>query len=329
MRRVVSVAAFAVIAAFGFGVAYVMAASRVGTPGSGEIAICHSGNGKNFEYITPDASGILDGHAQHPDDIIPPFVVIQVGGVTTRYPGQNMSSIYGNGFTGAEVLANNCDIPAGGGITGTTQTITTTITQTVPVTVTAPGTTITLPGTTTTKEITVTVSLPGQTVTAPGTTTVVTLPPAVQTTTVTVSGTTTVLTIPSVQTTTVTLPERTVTLPAGTVTLAGETIEHDPVTITLPAVTQTVVGGTTTRVVTVTQPNKAVEQGGVLAEKATRIVVTTPRRVVTVHAHVIHALGATHGGVAKVVVIVVRPSGCPPGTRLFDGHCAAIVRGSG
>ena len=134
---------------------------------------------------------------------------------------------------------------------------------------------------------------------------------------------------PAVQTTTVTLPERTVTLPAGTVTLAGETIEHDPVTVTLPAVTQTVVGDTTTRVVTVVQPNKAVEQGGVLASKVTKVVVTTPRRVVTVHAHVIHALGATRGGVTKLVVIVVRPSGCPPGTRLFNGRCAAIVRASG
>ena len=189
MRRVVSVAAFAVLAALGFGAAFVLAASGDGTPGSGEIAICHSGNGKNFEHITPDASGILDGHAKHPDDIIPPFVVIQVGGGTTHYPGQNMSAIYGNGFTGAEVLANNCDIPTGGGIIGTTQTTTTTTTPTItiknPVTVTVPETTITFPGTTTSKEVTVTVTLPEQTVTAAGTTTVVTLPPVVQTTTVT------------------------------------------------------------------------------------------------------------------------------------------------
>ncbi len=324
-----SVAAFAVLAALGFGAALVLAASKDGTPGSGEIAICHSGNGKKFEHITPDASGILDGHAKHEDDIIPPFDVIEVGGKTTHYPGQNMSTIYGNGFTGAEVLANNCDIPTGGGITGTTETSTTMTTETEPVTVTVPETTITFPGTTTDKEVTVTVTLPEKTVTAAGTTTVVTLPPAVLTTTVTLPGTTTVLTIPSVETTTVTLPERSVTLPANTVTLAGETVKHDPLTVTLPAVTQTVVGGTTRRVVTVTQPNKAVEQGAVLAAKATRVVVTTPSRVVTVREHVIHAVGATHGRVTKLVVTVVRPSGCPPGTRLYNQRCAAIVRGSG
>ena len=162
MRRVISVAAFAVLAALGLGAAFVLAALRDGTPGSGEIAICHSGNGKNFEYLTPDASGILDGHAKHPDDIIPPFVVIEVGGQTTHYPGQNVARSTGTGSRARRCSQPTCDIPTGGAITGTTQTITTTITQTVPVTVTAPGTTITLPGTTTTKEITVTVTLPGR-----------------------------------------------------------------------------------------------------------------------------------------------------------------------
>src|SRR5207249_2443347 len=113
-----------------------------------------------------DASSTdLSGHADHEDDIIPAVGV---------HPPQNMDTIYPGGWTGADILANDCEIPTGGG--GITQTTTTTVTETVPVTVTTPGTTVTVPGDTITREITVTVSAPAQTVTTPGTTTVVTVP---------------------------------------------------------------------------------------------------------------------------------------------------------
>src|SRR4051794_9127235 len=339
MRRVLSVAALAGVAVLGLGSAFVLAGPRAGTPGSGEIAICHATSAEKNPFVenTPDASGILDGHAKHAGDIIPPFVVVEVGGATTRYPGQNMSTIYGAGYTGAEELINHCEIPTAGGVTGSTQTITTTLTHTLPVTVTTPGTTITVPGGTTTREITVTVTIPGQTQTAPGTTTVVTVP---TTQTITVTLPERIVTLPE---RTVTLPERTVTAPAATVTSAadtvttpartvtvgGETLSREAVTVTLPAVTATVVGGTTTSVVTVTQPSRLLPEGAVAAAKAVKVTVTTPRRVVRLRAKVIRTIGKTKGGAKKVVVVVIRSNGCPPGTALFNGHCAPIVRGQG
>ena len=286
-----------------------MAGPKAGTPGTGEIGICHAtSSAKNpFVYETPDASGILDGHAKHEEDIIPPFVVVETGGKTTNYPGQNMDEIYGGGFTGAQVLLNKCKIPSGGG--GVTETVTTTVTQTVPVTVTVPATTITLPGGTTTKEITVTVKLPGTTVTTPGTTTVVT--------------------VPSGQTTTVTLSTRTVTLPSSTVTIGGAVIERDPETVTLPGTTTTVIAGATTTVVTVTGPDK-VAHSGVAAAKKVHVTVKGPKRVVRVKAHVVHVRAKGVFGTKKFIVILVRSSrGCPPGSVPYQGHCTFVVRGKG
>lgn len=240
------------------------------------------------------------GTSTHPvHDIIPPFAVIQSG--TTFFPGQNMGSLYGAGFTGAEVLANNCDIP-----TGARPAVTTTVISTT--TATVPGTTITVPPETQTKGITVTVTAPAETTTAPGTTTIVTLPSNV--------------------TTTVTLPERTVTSPAVTHTIAGETIERDASTVTLAGTTVTVTAGATTTVVTVTGANKVV-RAGVLGTKHAQVTLTTPKRVVRVGARVIHVLGKGRLEGKKVIVVVVRSNGCPAGTALYNGECRAVVRGQG
>src|SRR5262249_20905676 len=162
--------------------------------------------------ITPSSAGALDGHVKNdPEDIIPPFTIIENGVVVVDFPGRNMNTLY-DGFTGAEVLANHCDIPTSGG--GITQTVTTTLTQAVPVpaTVAEPATTFATPGLTTTTVLTVTLTGPSQTVT---------------------NAVTTVVTVPSGATTTVTLPSATVTLPAVTATIPGGTVERDPVTVTL------------------------------------------------------------------------------------------------
>jgi hypothetical protein len=158
------------------------------------------------------------------------------------------------------------------------------------VTVTVPATTVTVPAGTTTSEITVTVSVPSETVTAPGTTTVV-------------------------------------TLPVVTETIDGDTVVRPSVTITLAGTTTTVAGGATATVVTVVGPNKAVRHG-VLATKHASVAVKTPRRTVRVDAHVVRVLGGKFAG-KKVVVVVVRSGGCPPGTVLYHGSCSGVVRGKG
>ncbi len=179
-----------------------------------KITICHATSSESnpFNEITVAPDSILggQGHGGHPDDIIPPFVVID-NGVSESYPGMNLDTIYGGRVTGAEVLANGCEIPTGAiettvtstettVTTGTTLTVTT-ITTTVPTTVTVPGATVTLPPVTTTSVSTVTVTAPATTVTLP--------------------GSTTVITVPSGSTTTVTLPAQTVTVPPLTETVPG------------------------------------------------------------------------------------------------------------
>src|SRR3954468_15491073 len=104
MRRVAGTLLFVAIAFGGLGVSLVLAGSKQGTPGSGQITLCHTGNGKNFTPITIDPSGALSGHDGHAQDIIPPFTVIDQGGSTTHYPGKNMDTFYGEGYTGGEVL---------------------------------------------------------------------------------------------------------------------------------------------------------------------------------------------------------------------------------
>jgi hypothetical protein len=253
------------------------------------ITICHAtGNEKDpFHEETVDADSILNehGHAGHPDDIIPPFEVIE-NGVTERYPGQNMDTIYGDGFTGAEVLANHCQIPTSNGeITSSTETITNTITETTTETVTLPGTTIAVPGKPTTTEITVTETIPAVTETAPGETTTVT--------------------VPSGETTTVTLPTKTVTLPAVTETVRGETVERPPVTVTESGTTATITGGTTATVVTVTTPRKTYTEAGLLSQKHDVVTLAAPGRVVDIPSHTVRTIVKYLTSEKKVVVIVV------------------------
>jgi hypothetical protein len=273
--------------------------------------ICHATASEKNPFVaeTPDFSGILNGHANHPGDIIPPFTVID-NGSTTNYPGMNMNTLYGAGYTGAQVLANNCKIPSGEITEGTTTTVTSTVTTTVPVTVTEPGTTITLPSLTTTTVVTVTVSVPGTTVTAPGSTTVVT--------------------VPSGQTTTVTLSGQTVTLPPTTVTVNGEVVDRPALTVTLPGTTRTVTAGASTTTVTLTAAKTTTTtEGGVLAAKAVTVRLTTPGRTVTVHLHVAHVVGHAAVKQKKVIIVVVHAHGCPPGTAPFQGVCSPSSPGKG
>jgi hypothetical protein len=299
MRRLAVLGAAAVLSVLGFGAAYVLASPKATAPGPGKVAICHAtGSAKNpFTLETPDASSTdLNGHANHEDDIIPAVGV---------HPPQNMNTIYPGGWTGADILANDCEIPTGGG--GITQTTTTTVT--VPVTVTTPGTTVNVPGDTITREITVTVSAPTQTVTTPGTTTVVTVPSGV--------------------TTTVRLPSQTVTLPGVTTTIPGGTVERDPVTVTLAGTTTTVTAGATPTVVTVTTPTGSGVAGAVAESKRVTVTVKTPTRTVQVKGRVFRVNGTGVFAGRRFTVLVIRACGCPPGTHLFNGHCSGVVRGKG
>jgi hypothetical protein len=304
MRRVVGVVALAAVAFLGLGASLVLAGSKQGTPGSGQITICHSGNGKHFSSVSLDPSGVISGHDAHSHDIIPPFTVIHPGGSETHYPGKNMDTLYGDGYTGGEVLANHCQIPEGG-FTETVETIPTGPIESLPVTVTEPATTVTLPPTTFTTVVETTVTLPGETVSLPG-----------QTTTVTIPG----------GTTTITMPGQTTTLPGTTVTHPGQTISEPPLTVTIPSQTQTLTAtGTTT--LTLTTPATRYIRGGVLAERV-RLAIKRHGQLLRLNQH-LRRLVLRLRQRANVIVIVVSPKGCPPGTRVFNGRCAEIVHGRG
>jgi hypothetical protein len=306
MRRLALVGAVSVLVVLGFGAAYVLAGAS-SSKQSVHITICHSGSGKKFDEISPASVGVLLGHAKNDsDDIIPPFAVVEEDGKEVSFPGQNMDTIYGDGYTGAEVLANGCDVPGGPVITRT-ETSETTTTR-VPVTVTTPTTTVTLPGGTTTTDIAVTVTVPGETTAAPGTTTVVTVPKDV--------------------TTTVTLPTRTTTLPAVTTTVAGQTIERPAETVTLPGTTVTVTAAATTTVVTVTGPNQVVH-AALVTKKRFRTTIKTPKRVVHIAGRVMRLRGKAGVLGTRVVVVVSRPRTCPSETTLLHGKCSPVVRGKG
>ncbi len=82
------------------------------------VTICHANNGVNlFTYPTVDAKSIVNlpnGHKDHTDgglddkgDIIPSFEYNFGEGLTT-YAGKNLATMYSNGKTGAQILANDC-----------------------------------------------------------------------------------------------------------------------------------------------------------------------------------------------------------------------------
>jgi Domain of unknown function DUF11 len=65
------------------------------------VVICHgTGNGK-WVRLAPSVDGVLNGHAGHPDDIIPPFDYTLANGTTGSFPGLNWDAegqaIYENG----------------------------------------------------------------------------------------------------------------------------------------------------------------------------------------------------------------------------------------
>jgi hypothetical protein len=146
-----------------FAAAGLAGSSDNGSPTTGHITICHHTGDKArpFIVISPDASGVYDGHAglshQYGDDIIPAFSYVNAHGETVSFPGQNLSTLYG-GVTGAVLLANGCVARAVTTTTvpGTTSTSTTT---------TVPSTTTTVPLTTTTVPLTTTTVVGGTTTT--------------------------------------------------------------------------------------------------------------------------------------------------------------------
>jgi hypothetical protein len=151
---VLGVLAIVLVLGLGVGTSFVVAAPN-GSPGLGQIGICHhTGNSQahEFIYITPDASGVFDGHGQvshqYGDDIIPAFSFVNPAGETVSFPGQNLSTVY-DGFTGAELLANGCE-PGSHTTTTTTTTVPTTTHTTSTTTTTVPTTTHTTSTTTTT-----------------------------------------------------------------------------------------------------------------------------------------------------------------------------------
>ena len=70
------------------------ATAIAGGGGHHPVTICHAlGNG-GYVMITPDASGVLAGHADHHDgaDIIPPFSYTDNKGVVHEFAGQGDQS---------------------------------------------------------------------------------------------------------------------------------------------------------------------------------------------------------------------------------------------
>jgi hypothetical protein len=99
------------------------------------VTICHRTNSDNNPYvkITPDVSGVLNGHAkEHNDprvwgpglkaahlkwgDIIPAFDYLDGNGVLQHFAGLNLDATDGQGgtLTGADILENDCVIPTDG-----------------------------------------------------------------------------------------------------------------------------------------------------------------------------------------------------------------------
>ncbi len=87
------------------------------SPASGfHVTICHrTGSASNpYIIISPDVEGVVNGHLDHEQtgnglggDIIPVFTF---NGVTYS---KNLSTDFGNGITGARILASRCRMPVG------------------------------------------------------------------------------------------------------------------------------------------------------------------------------------------------------------------------
>src|SRR5438270_13753604 len=92
-------------AALAAGLAASMAVGGNPNNAHNKVTICHATGSKTNPYvrITPDAAGVVAGHAAHQDmrDIIPPFDYKDSGGNLHHFPGQNWDAqhqaIYNNG----------------------------------------------------------------------------------------------------------------------------------------------------------------------------------------------------------------------------------------
>jgi hypothetical protein len=283
------------VAFAGLATAYVLPLPADGsTAVKNGVTICHATSSKTNPFVEqiPSAEGVLSGHADHPDDIIPPFEVV-VNGKTVVYPGKNLDKLIG-GYTGLDVLANGCGQPVGR-----------VSTTTLPAAVTEPGTTITTPATTELETVTEKIIVPSKTTTAPPTSAVVTIPPG--------------------ETTTVTIPERIVTVPASTETVHGEEVIRPRETVTLPEMTRTETGGATTTVETVSVPDKVVEPGEHGA-KVDVVTVTIPARTVTEPPQVVPAHEHHHPGGETVVETVPTMTTVPATTVTVPGTTTTETR---
>src|SRR5947207_14544687 len=77
-----------------------------------KVTICHATGCKTNPYvvITPDASGVIDGHYAHQDhrDIIPAFDYVGKDKVVHHFPGQNWTA------EGQAIFNNGCKVPMPG-----------------------------------------------------------------------------------------------------------------------------------------------------------------------------------------------------------------------
>ena len=90
-------------------------AANAQSPNAGfHVTICHrTGSASNpYIIISPDAQGVVSGHLDHEQtcnglggDIVPLFTL---DGVTYS---KNLSTSFGSGIIGAQVLANGCVVP--------------------------------------------------------------------------------------------------------------------------------------------------------------------------------------------------------------------------
>ena len=86
------------------------------------VTICHrTGSASNpYIIISPDAQGVVSGHLDHEQtgnglggDIVPMFTL---NGISYS---KNLGTDFGNGVTGAAILANGCRMPRNGSPTPT------------------------------------------------------------------------------------------------------------------------------------------------------------------------------------------------------------------
>ncbi len=90
-------------------------AANAQSPAAGfHVTICHrTGSATNpYIVISPDAEGVINGHLDHEQtgnglggDIVPDFIFNGI-----RY-SKNLGTDFGNGITGAYILAHGCQVP--------------------------------------------------------------------------------------------------------------------------------------------------------------------------------------------------------------------------